>query len=257
MFNKIYDIGANQGQNIEYFLAHSIEVIAVEPILELSSQIEKNFKESVQSCKLKVLNFAVVTDENVTTLDFYLNAKKTWESSIIKNNQFEKRIVNTTTLNNLFNLHGYPDCLKVDIEGYDIELLKYMASNNISPDYLTIEVQNKETLEYLLNNFKYKCFNFVLGHRISKDYKSINLKTHSSGPLGNDFKFKWVNKRIIKLYFFISKYGWIDIHCTNYEYDNKNKIGIFKTICYLFFDKVFRIINPMVLKVVGKLKTYY
>jgi FkbM family methyltransferase len=257
MFNKIYDIGANQGQNIDYFLAHSEKVIAVEPIHELSLQIEKNFKESVQSSKLKVLNFAVVTDENVTTVDFYLNSKKNWESSIIKNNQFEKRIVNTTTLNHLFNLYGYPDCLKVDIEGYDIELLKYMALNNISPDYLTIEVQNKKTLEYLLNNFKYENFNFVLGHRVSKDYKSINLKRHSSGPLGNDLKFKWVNKRMIKLYFFISKYGWVDIHCSKYEYDNKNKIGIFKTLFYLFFDKVFRKINPMIAKVVGKLKTYY
>lgn len=257
MFNKIYDIGANKGQNIEYFLGHSEKVIAVEPIHELSLQIEKNFKESVQSSKLKVLNFAVVTDENVTTVDFYLNTKKNWESSIIKNNQFEKRIVNTTTLSHLFNLYGYPDCLKVDIEGYDIELLKYMALNNISPDYLTIEVQNKKTLEYLLNNFKYEKFNFVLGHRVSKDYKSINLERHSSGPLGNDLKFKWVNKRMIKLYFFISKYGWVDIHCSKYEFDNKNKIGIFNTLFYLFFDKVFRKINPMVARVVGKLKTYY
>jgi len=122
---------------------------------------------------------------------------------------------------------------------------------------LAIEVQNKDTMEYLLNNFEYKRFNFVLGHRISKDYKGINLRTHSSGPLGNDMKFKWVNKRIIKFYFFISKYGWIDIHCTNYEFDNTNKLGVFKTIFLIFFDKVSRIINPIISKVVGKLKTYY
>jgi hypothetical protein len=44
MFKKIYDIGANKGQNIEYFLSISKKVIAVEPINELCLQIEKNFQ---------------------------------------------------------------------------------------------------------------------------------------------------------------------------------------------------------------------
>ena len=257
MFKNIYDIGANQGQNINYFLSNSEQVIVVEPIKILCVQIEKTFKELVKSGQLKILNKAIVNDENIKTVDFYINTKKNWESSLLKNNQFENIIVNSITLNNLFNEHGYPDCLKIDIEGYDIELLKYMVAKNIIPNYLAIEVQNKDTMEYLLNNFEYKRFNFVLGHRISKDYKGINLRTHSSGPLGNDMKFKWVNKRIIKFYFFISKYGWIDIHCTNYEFDNTNKLGVFKTIFLIFFDKVSRIINPIISKVVGKLKTYY
>ena len=90
----------------------------------------------------------------------------------------------------------------------EVAIMKGIQKNGadkwISPDYLTIEVQNKETVEYLLNNFKYKCFNFVLGHRISKDYKSINLKTHSAGPLGNDFKFKWVNNSKIAVQFVLN-----------------------------------------------------
>ena len=71
MFKVIYDIGAN-GQNIEYFLSKSKKVIALEPISELCIQIGKTFQRSVESGKLKNLNFAVVNDENTTTLNFIL-----------------------------------------------------------------------------------------------------------------------------------------------------------------------------------------
>lgn len=255
MFEIIYDIGANKGQNIEYFLLNSKKVIALEPINELCLQIGRNFQQSVRTGELKILNFAVVDNENITTMDFYLNNYKSWESSLVKNDKFEKIKVNATSLKKLFNEHGHPDFLKIDIEGYDIELLKYMASKSILPNYLSLEIQNKKTLDYVINNFSYRYFNFVLGHRISKDYKQLNLKTHSSGPLGNDLKFKWVKKRIIKYYFIISKYGWIDIHCTNKEFNNKKMIGITRTLIYLVIDKADRKIKPYRNKLVGKIKS--
>jgi FkbM family methyltransferase len=255
MFSKIYDIGANKGQNIEYFLSVSKKVIAVEPINELCLQIEKNFQKSIKNNELTILNFAVVSDENTASFDFYLNRDKSWESSLIKNEKFKKVTVSATTLNKLFKQYGYPDCIKIDIEGYDFQVLKYMASSNILPDYLSIEIQNKKTLDFAINNFSYEYFNFVLGHRISEDYKHLNLKTHSSGPLGNDLKFKWVTKRLIKYYFIISRYGWIDLHCTNYKYNNENTIGIPKTLLYLLNDKIYRIFNPFKQKLVGKIKS--
>ena len=255
MFTKIYDIGANKGQNIEYFLSNSKKVIAVEPINELCLQIEKNFQISIENDELIVLNFAVVNDENTTSTDFYLNTDKSMHSSLLKHDNFKKVNVSATTLNKLFNLYGNPDCIKIDIEGYDLELLKYMASSNILPNYLSVEIQNKKTLDFVLNNFSYKYFNFVLGHRISEDYKHLNLKTHSSGPLGNDLKFKWVTKRLIKYYFMISRYGWIDLHCTNYKYINENSIGTPKSLLYLLYDKIYRILNPIRSRIIGKIKS--
>lgn len=255
MFTKIYDIGANTGQNIDYFLSKSKKVIAVEPINELCLQMERNFKKSIKNDELKILNFALVNDENTTSLDFYLNTDKSWESSLLKNDKSKKVNVNATTLNKLFNKYGYPDCIKIDIEGYDLEVLKYMVLSNIYPDYLSVEIQNKKTLDFIVNNFSYKYFNFVLGHRISEDYKHLNFKTHSSGPLGNDIKFKWVTKRLIKYYFIISRYGWIDLHCTNYKYNNENTIGLPKTLIYLLNDKIYRIFNPFRKRLLGKIKS--
>lgn len=255
MFTKIFDIGANTGQNIDYFLSKSKKVIAVEPISELCLQMERNFKKSIKNDELKILNFAVVNDENTTSLDFYFNTDKSWESSLLKNDKSKKVNVSATTLNKLFNKYGYPDCIKIDIEGYDLEVLKYMATLNILPDYLSIEIQNKKTLDFIVNNFSYKYFNFVLGHRISEDYKNLNLKTHSSGPLGNDLKFQWVKKRIIKYYFMISRYGWIDLHCTNNEYNNKHNIGIPKTLIYLVTDKTYRKMRPYKNRIIGKIKS--
>ena len=65
MFDNIYDIGANQGQNIKYFLQNGKKVVAVEPIKELCSKINKNFNKSIDSGQLSILNSAVVVDEDV------------------------------------------------------------------------------------------------------------------------------------------------------------------------------------------------
>ena len=52
-----------------------------------------------------------------------------------------------------------------------------------------------------------------------------------------------------------SGYGWIDIHCTSKEYNDKNMIGILKTFSYLASDKTYRKMKPLKNKLVGKLKS--
>ena len=72
-----------------------------------------------------------------------------------------------------------------------------LKSKKILPEYLIFEVQNPETLDFVLSNFEYKYYNIVLGHRVSVDYGAKLLENHSSGPIFTDLKFKWVSKKII------------------------------------------------------------
>ena len=90
MFNNIYDIGANQGQNIKYFLQNGKKVVAVEPIKELCSKINKNFKKSIDSGQLSILNSAVVVDEDVKITELYLNKKKRGRAPFLITINFKK-----------------------------------------------------------------------------------------------------------------------------------------------------------------------
>ena len=254
MFKNIYDLGANSGKNIEYFLANAEKVIAVEPIPELVSEIKLKFSEEIKKNKLIVVNKAVVVKEGIKKTSFYVNNEKNWESTLLSNNLYKKIEVVAVTPSDLFDKFGSPDCLKIDVENYDIEILKYINSMNIIPNYLIFEAQTKKTLDFVLSNFEYKHYNFVIGHRVGQDYGSINLETHSSGPIKKDLKYKWVGKKTIKKYFKISNFGWVDIHCSNNSFNTTSSKGIISTVFYLFMDRALTLVLPFRNKVIRKLK---
>ena len=254
MFENIYDFGANKGQNIDYFYRFTNRVIAIEPIPDLYNQIKEKYEFEINNKKLLVLNSAVVTDEETRKIDFFVNSEKSWESTLIKNEKYKKIEVNAVTPNALFKINGFPDYLKIDIENFDLEVLKYLHINKITPRYVSFEAQNSDILDFVINNFDYKYFNFVLGHRISKDYEHLGLQNNSSGPICDDLKFTWVSKSMIKKYMTISKYGWVDIHCTNEIYGTNSVVGTFRTILYLLIDRVYRYFKPLKNRIIGKLE---
>jgi len=254
MFKNIYDLGANRGKNIQYFLDNAEKVIAVEPIPELVSEIKVKFSKEIKKNKLVVVNKAVVAKEGMEKTSFYINNEKNWESTLLSNSLYKKIEVAAITPSDLFDKFGSPDCLKIDVENYDIEILKYINSMNIIPNYLIFEAQTKKALDFVLNNFEYKHYNFVIGHRVGQDYGSINLETHSSGPIKKDLKYKWVGKKTINNYLKISNFGWIDIHCSNNSFNTPSSKGIISTVFYLFRDRVFTLVLPFRNKVIGKLK---
>ena len=254
MFENIYDFGANRGQNLRYFLNYTKKVIAVEPIPELFEEISNVFKKEIISKKINALNLAIVTNEQIKTTKFYINEEKNWESTLLKKNSYNEIEVPAATPKQIFDIYGYPDLLKIDVENFDIEVLKFLKSKKIVPKYLIFEVQNPETLDFVLSNFEYKYYNIVLGHRVEIDYPDKLLENHSSGPIFTDLKFKWVSKKIIYFYFKICNYGWIDVHCTDQMINNKKSIGITLTIYYLFKDRIYRIFNPYINRVKGKFK---
>ena len=255
MFNLVYDIGANRGQNLEYYLSKGQRVVAIEPQIDLCNDIEINFRNEVKNKNLIICNKAIVIDENLKKVKLYIDKNKNWKSSLLQEDIEDYVIVKSIVLKKLFEAYGTPDCIKIDVEGYDLEVLKYLKVNGYKPKYLVVEIQNKEIFNYLLDNFSYKYFNFVIGYRVSKDYKTLNLKTHSSGPLLNDLKFNWVNKKLIKVYFKLIRLGWVDIHCTNLVLPKGNSNGLIFTFFYLLIDLILRNIIPIKNKLAGKIKS--
>ena len=78
----IFDIGANKGQNLSYFLDKADIVIAIEANTSLVKKIKSDFKQFIDNEKLIVENIALTDDENVKIKDFYISKEKDVLSSL-------------------------------------------------------------------------------------------------------------------------------------------------------------------------------
>lgn len=91
-------------------------------------------------------------------------------------------------------------------------MLKDLILNNIYSEYLSIEVTNSKTIEYILKS-KYKSFKFVKGYDQLLKSKKINMNNGTISFYGKDNKGKYYKKSSILNYFFNNRFNWVDLHC--------------------------------------------
>ena len=78
----IFDIGCNEGQNLQYFLKKADYVVGIEANPILINNIKNKFQRQIFSKKLFLENIAL-SDKNSTT-SFYVNKKKNYLSQLEK-----------------------------------------------------------------------------------------------------------------------------------------------------------------------------
>ena len=91
----IFDIGANKGQNLDYFLDKADIVFAFDANPYLIKKIESDFKKFINDKKLIVRNIALVNNDNIKNIDFYIHKIKNTHSTIYPDdiNKFYKHKV--------------------------------------------------------------------------------------------------------------------------------------------------------------------
>ena len=238
----IFDIGANKGQNLSYFLDKADIVIAIEANTNLVKQIKSDFKQFIDNEKLIVENVALTDDENVKNIDFYISKVNDVLSTLYPDDKskFYKQEVRCEKASLLINkyLKKYDisqiEYIKIDIEGADDLVLNDLLKNNILCENLSVECHKSEVLELLLNS-KFKSFKFVEGGDVTfkknieitnklNEKKIINFDIHSSGPYGDDIPGDYYDKNSILTYFLNKGLGWKDIHCSLKEKKYISKI---------------------------------
>jgi FkbM family methyltransferase len=222
----IYDLGANNGANIPYYLEKADKVVAVEANPVLCDEIRSRFDAEIECGKLFVENYIITTSSSAAPkAKFYISKGHHVLSQFPKPrnlHNFEELELPQKSILDLIREYGDPHYVKIDIEHYDAEILKELFSNGVSPPYISAESHDAMIFAIMvaagLNAFK-----LVEGISVSEKYKNHDIKGtkkysfphHSAGPFGDDIDGEWFSAKDFIRILGTQGLGWKDIHATN------------------------------------------
>ena len=235
----IYDFGANNGDNIKYYIQKSDIVIAVEADPKLCDIIKNKYQNEILEKRLFIENYIVTSGVSQNSELFYLHRERPLLNQYPKPDNKDLHNFKPVTLpsKNIIDIikkYGEPYYIKIDLENYDHILLENLFINNIKPPYISAESMTLNTFAILVYLGNYKSFKLVNGDDVHLVYKNKVIETlngkinfsfpiNSAGPFGNDVNGSWYT--IENFLFLLSKenLGWKDIHCSSLDNPNKNE----------------------------------
>ncbi len=179
-----FDVGANKGNRTIIFLELGAKVVAVEPQVECYEHLTKRFGNKIELVKKGL-------GEKESTATMYVSGS-TLISSFSKNhvdmmqedrfkgaNWGETIDIEMTTLDHLIEKYGIPTFCKIDVEGYEYDVLKGLSKPLVALSLEYIVPENTQVLvdclKHLANLGNIEC-NFSHGETMK-----FNLSQWKSG----------------------------------------------------------------------------
>lgn len=155
--NLVYDIGANEGDYTKIFRDLGANVVSIEPHPQYCKDLAAKFKNDKSVTIIKA-----GLGQKTGYSDFYISSfnspNSTFSDEFRKNSRYSYRKwdrvikVRMTTLKRLIEQYGLPDFCKIDVEGYELEVLSTLKKPvpALSFEFLT-EMNNRtfEIIKYL------------------------------------------------------------------------------------------------------------
>lgn len=200
-----FDIGANYGNRIEPLINDKVKIIAIEPQIECVRYLRKKYGK-----KITILQNGVGKEIESKLMYISTNANilssfsREWIDSTKNSGRFKKinwdktRKIEMITLDYLIATYGNPDFIKIDVEGFELEVLKGLSQNiNVLSFEYTVPERKEALFDCLsyLNNlsnsnilFNY-CITentvFSLPHWV--DYNEIIMFVNTNAFLNTQF----------------------------------------------------------------------
>jgi FkbM family methyltransferase len=181
----VYDIGANKGNKVKAFLKMGFKVIAVEPEKKALSTLHWRFGKNKN---VTIVENGVSDKEGELTIHIAesrsgLNTlSEKWVNSLEtkKENRWHKKhsfkngySIEVTTLAHLFSKYGLPYFLKIDVEGYESQVIKGV---NQAPAFISFETNLPEFLQETIDSIQYlislsnkMLFNYSVADKLESD----------------------------------------------------------------------------------------
>jgi FkbM family methyltransferase len=226
----IYDFGRNNGDDVEYYLLKADKVVGVEANPILCDEVRRRFPAEIAEDKLIVVNCALSTDIGAPEVDFYVNRKHHVLSQLDKPDvdaigEFEQIRVPAQDPVGIIHAHGDPPFVKIDLEGFDAQVLRAIFAAGIRPPEISAESHSIDVFASLVEA-GYRSFNLVDGWSIAHVYNNASIETllgrrrfsfrpHSAGPFGADVRGEWQDPDTFFYTLAAAGLGWKDIHASN------------------------------------------
>jgi N-acetylglucosaminyldiphosphoundecaprenol N-acetyl-beta-D-mannosaminyltransferase len=130
----VFDVGANVGNRVESFVALGATVVAVEPLTECADVLERRFGRTSTTVVRQGLAAQIGTATlRTTTASTIASMSGDFIDETRASGRFaefdwtEARQVDVTTLDALIGQYGVPDFIKIDVEGFEPEILRGLS----------------------------------------------------------------------------------------------------------------------------------
>lgn len=225
----VYDLGMNQGRNIPYYLAKGCRVVAVEAAPDLVARVRDRFAAQLQTHDLVVVN-AGIADKSGSQ-PFYVNHTDTVHSSFVRPSNYDENWstieVATVPLTDLINRYGDPYFVKIDIEHYDLLVLRDLLSEGLRPPRISAEAHSIDIICALVT-MGYEEFQFLNGREVGRSIARRQIQRidggvvpflfpkHAAGPFDDDLDGTWMNSEVAMQQWLARREtfgrGWLDVH---------------------------------------------
>ena len=199
-----FDIGAHLGDKSKKILDKNLKIVMLEPLPQCVKQLKESFKNNRN---VEILEKAVGRTVGNMTLE--VNSKmptistmaKHWKNGRFSNQKWDQIIsVEVTTLDHLIKIYGLPNYIKIDVEGFELDVLLGLSQK---AGIISFEF----TSEFLDQSIK------CLSHLKKIGYSEFNLSIGES----RKFFFEWSNADNLILNLTNeskkNKLLWGDIYC--------------------------------------------
>jgi FkbM family methyltransferase len=226
----IYDLGANVGSNLEYYLKKADRVVAVEANPALAEKLQNKFASAISAGQLFIEQSVISVEKNAAKVPFYIHKQHSAISQFPKPDEdiikdFDCVLLPAISIAEIIKKYGAPWYIKIDLEHYDAIVLKSLFENNIRPPFISAEAHHADILISLAGIGGYKAFQSIDAYVIPNQYKNYTIQTrngaekysfapHSAGPCADDLGGEWLTAENVIGQLAVERFGWKDIHAT-------------------------------------------
>ncbi len=225
----IYDFGANNGDDLPYYLRKADKVVAVEANPVLCDGLRARFGDEVASGRLVVEDKVLATRGAPSEVHFYVHKTHDVLSRFPEPDDpadFDKVLLPSCSPLALIERHGEPHYIKIDVEYFDVPILRELFDGGVRPPFISAEAHTVEVFAVLMGLGGYRAFKIVDGRSVPVSYgnatidgpegpETFHFPLHSAGPFGDDVRGPWLDGAELIEALVMDGFGWKDIHASN------------------------------------------